>query len=196
MQIVCQHPGFTTSYYGSPINHRKGRNIHIGSWLRFNGADKTLEFILTACHINDLYSKSLICLHLDEACKGNGSKNPLFSRGCLTWFLKLFIEDPPGLCDPLQALLHGLDVHIRTVALWELGVTVAPAVIVLAAKFALSITGYVAERSLHKTFSQVVRKDHLQACRTKPGLVASSNCEAGEWQSNYSGNYVLAELTI
>lgn len=167
----------------------------MGSWLRCNGADKTLEFILTPCHINDLCSKSLISLHLDETCKVKGRQNPLFSRGFDTWFLKLFIEDPPGLCDPLQALLHGLDVHIRAVALWELGVTVAPAVIVLAAKFALSIAGNVAERSLHKTFPQVVWKDHLQACKTKLGLAPSSHCELGEWQWKYSGNIVLAELT-
>lgn len=100
--------------------------------------------------------------------------------GFLTRFLKLFIEHPPGLCDPLQALFHGLDVHIGAVALWELGVTVAPAVAVLTDKFTLSITGYVAESSLHKTFSQVVWKDHLQACKTKLGLVPSSNYELGE----------------
>ncbi len=112
----------------------------------------------------------------------------------LTWFLKLFIEHPPGLCDPLKALLHGLDVHIGTVALWELDVTVAPAVAVLADKFAFSITGYVAESTLHKTFSQIVWEDHLQACKTKLGLVPSSNCELGEWQWKCSGNIVLAEF--
>lgn len=112
-----------------------------------------------------------------------GRENSLFSTGAFaTWFLKLFIEDLPRLRDPLQALLHGLDVHIRAVALGELGVTVAPAVIVLAAKFALSIAGYVAESSLHKTFPQVVRKDHLQACKKKLGLVPSSNCKLWEWQ--------------
>ena len=89
--------------------------------------------------------------------------------GFLTWFLKLFIEQRPCLCDPLQALLHGLDVHVGAVALWELGVTMAPAVVVLADKFSLSITGYVAESSLHEAFSQVVWKDHLQACKTEPG---------------------------
>lgn len=112
-----------------------------------------------------------------------GRENSLFSTGAFaTWFLKLLIEDLPRLRDPLQALLHGLDVHIRAVALGELGVTVAPAVIVLAAKFALSIAGYVAESSLHKTFPQVVRKDHLQACKKKLGLVPSSNCKLWEWQ--------------
>lgn len=90
-----------------------------------------------------------------------------FLWGFVTWFLKLFVEDPPCLRDPLQALLHRLDVHVRAVALRELGVTVAPAVTVFTAKFALSIAGDVAERSLHKTFSQVVRKDQLQACKIK-----------------------------
>jgi len=81
-----------------------------------------------------------------------------------TGFLKLFIEHPPCLCDPLQALLHGLDVHIGAVALWELGVTMAPAVVVLADKFPLSIAGDVAQSSLHKAFPQVLWEDHLQAC--------------------------------
>lgn len=103
-----------------------------------------------------------------------------FPEGFLTWFLKFFIEYPPCLWDPIQALLHGLDIHIGAVALWKLGITVAPAVIVLADKFALSIAGYVAESSLNKTFSQVVRKDHLQACKTKLVLVPPSNCEVGE----------------
>lgn len=101
-------------------------------------------------------------------------------KGFLTRFLKLFIQHPPCLCDPLQALLHGLDVHIGTVALWELGVTMAPAFVVLADKITLSITGYVAESSLHKAFSQIVWKNHLQAYKTKLGLVPSSNCELGE----------------
>lgn len=111
-----------------------------------------------------------------------------FHDDSVTWFLKLFVEDAPCLCDPLQAFLHGLDVHVRTVALWEFGVTVAPAVIVLAAKFALPITGDVAESGLYKTLSQVIWKDHLQACKTKMALVLSSRWELGELQPKCSNN--------
>lgn len=80
----------------------------------------------------------------------------IFYEDVLTWFFKFFIKQPPCLCYSLQALLHGLDVHVGAVALRKLGVTVAPAIIFLADKLTLSIAGYVAESSLHKTFSQVV----------------------------------------
>lgn len=115
-------------------------------------------------------------------------------EGFLTWFLKLFVKQSPCFCDSFQALFHGLDVHIGAVAFWELGATAAPAIVVLADKFALSITGYVAESSLNKTFSQVVWKDHLQACKTKLGLVPSSNFEVTECQWKCSGSIELAEL--
>lgn len=74
----------------------------------------------------------------------------------LTWFLKLFVKDPPRLCDPFQALLHSLNVHIGAVALRKFGVTVAPAVIFFAHKLTLPIAGYIAQSSQHKTLSQVV----------------------------------------
>lgn len=112
----------------------------------------------------------------------------------LTWLLKLFIEYPPCLCDPFQALFHGLDVQIGTVAFWELGVTIAPAVIVPAYKFTLAVTGYVAESSLHKTFSQVVREDHLQAWETKV-----YNCQICEvtfsWQYNAAWTNLLNTIS-
>lgn len=79
MQIVCQDPGFTTSYYSSPINHRIGRNIHIGSSLRLNVADKTLESIITPSHTNDLYSKSLIFLHLGWGMQSEGQQESIIS---------------------------------------------------------------------------------------------------------------------
>lgn len=109
----------------------------------------------------------------------------------LTWFFKFFIEYPPCLCDPLQTLLHGLDVHVRAVALWELGVTVAPAVIVFADKLPFSIAGYVAQSSLHKALPQVVWEDHLQACKIKLGLTLSSKCALRERQWGYRGNILL-----
>lgn len=120
-------------------------------------------------------------------CLGNGKKVKTalqkearigyFLEGFLTRFFKLFVKQSPCFCYSLQALFHGLDVHIGAVALWELGTAAAPTVIVLADKFALSITGNVAQRSLHKTFSQVVWKNNLQACKIKLGLVLSSNFE-------------------
>lgn len=85
----------------------------------------------------------------------------------VTWFLELFVKDPPRLCDPLQTLLHGLDVHVGTVTLGELGVAVAPAVVVLAVEFAFAIAGDVAESSAHKILSQVVWQDQLQACEVR-----------------------------
>lgn len=85
----------------------------------------------------------------------------IFHQGFLTWFFKFFIKYPPCLSDPLQALLHGLDVHIGAVALREFGVTVAPAVVVPADELTLSIARDVAESCQHETFSQVVWKDHL-----------------------------------
>lgn len=43
----------------------------------------------------------------------------------------------PGVLDLQQAVLHGLDVSIRTVALGEGGTALAPAVILLADELAL-----------------------------------------------------------
>lgn len=56
-----------------------------------------------------------------------------------------------------------MDVHVGTVALGELGVAVAPAVVLLAVEFALAIAGDVAESSTDKVLPQVVRQDQLQA---------------------------------
>lgn len=67
----------------------------------------------------------------------------------------------------MQTLLHGLDVHIGTVTLRELRVAVAPAVVILAAEFALPIAGDVAESSPHEIFPQVVWEDQLQAWKVR-----------------------------
>lgn len=55
----------------------------------------------------------------------------------LTGLLKLPVVSGPGVLDLQQAVLHGLDVGIRTVALWEGGATLAPAVILLADELTL-----------------------------------------------------------
>lgn len=60
-----------------------------------------------------------------------------------------------------------MDVHVWAVALRELGVTLAPAVIVLAVELSLSVAGDVAEGGLHKTFSQVNWEDQLQTYKSR-----------------------------
>lgn len=107
MQIVFQDPGFTASYYSSPINHRTGRDLHIGTLVRFNGADKTLDFIFTPSHMNDLYSKSLIPLHVGWGMQHEkGAEIHYFSRG-LSYLIPqtlyrespMFLWSSPG-CPP------------------------------------------------------------------------------------------------
>lgn len=65
--------------------------------------------------------------------------------------------------DLQQAVLHGLDVSIRTVALWESGAALAPAVILPADKLPLRAACDVAKGCSHETLPQVFREQHLQA---------------------------------
>ena len=69
----------------------------------------------------------------------------------------------PGVLDLQQAVLHGLDVGVRTVAFWEGGAALAPTVIPLADELALGAASDVAERSGHKALTQVLGQQHLQA---------------------------------
>lgn len=62
----------------------------------------------------------------------------------------------PGVLDLQQAVLHGLDVSIRTVAFWEGGAALAPTVILLADELALRAARDVAERRSHKALPQVL----------------------------------------
>lgn len=62
----------------------------------------------------------------------------------------------PGVLDLQQAVLHGLDVSVRTVAFWEGGAALAPAVILLADELALRAARDVAERSGHEALPQVL----------------------------------------
>lgn len=62
-----------------------------------------------------------------------------------------------------QAVFHGLDVSIRTVAFWESGAALAPAVILPADKLTLRAASDVAKCCRHKPLTQVFRKQHLQA---------------------------------
>lgn len=67
-----------------------------------------------------------------------------------------------------------MDVHVWAVALREFGLTLAPAVVVLAVELSLSVTGDVAEGSLYKAFPQVTWEDQLQTCKSSRVLVLSS----------------------
>lgn len=69
----------------------------------------------------------------------------------------------PGVLDLQQAVLHGLDVSVRTVAFWEGGAALAPTVILLADELALRAACDVAERSGHEALPQVLGQQHLQA---------------------------------
>lgn len=122
--------------------------------------------------MNDLYwgKKNLLSeknSHFSVSYATQREEYVLFSGKLRTWLLKVFVEHPPRLRDPLQALFHGLDVHVWAVALRELEVTLAPAVIVLAVELSLSVAGDVAEGSLHKTFSQVNWEDQLQTYKSR-----------------------------
>lgn len=59
-----------------------------------------------------------------------------------------------------------MDVHVWAVALREFGLTLAPAVVVLAVELSLSVTGDVAEGSLDEAFPQVTWEDQLQTCKS------------------------------
>ena len=62
----------------------------------------------------------------------------------------------PGVLDLQQAVLHGLDVSVRTVAFWEGGAALAPTVILLADELTLGAASDVAERRGHKALTQVL----------------------------------------
>lgn len=158
----AQHWQRATTY--QTMSH-VGRNINIAS-------SSCSVLMLDISHLNStslplcVSDRMLVFIALiftAAAVKGRSSLLSVFP----TWFLKLLEQNPPCLRDPLQALLHGLDVHIWAVTFRKLGVTAAPAVIVLADKFTLPIAGNVAESSLNKTFPQIVWKDHLEACHKK-----------------------------
>lgn len=63
----------------------------------------------------------------------------------------------PGVLDLQQAVLHGLDVGVRAVALREGGAALAPTVILPADELALRAACDVAERRGHKALAQVLR---------------------------------------
>lgn len=69
----------------------------------------------------------------------------------------------PGVLDLQQAVLHGLDVGVRTVAFWKGGSALAPTVIPLADELTLGAASDVAERSSHEALTQVLGQQHLQA---------------------------------
>lgn len=80
-----------------------------------------------------------------------------------TWFHELVVEAAPGLFALLQVLLHDLDVRKGTVAFWESGRTPAPAVVVTAEQLALWVARHITEGCLHKTPTQELWQDILQA---------------------------------
>lgn len=77
--------------------------------------------------------------------------------------LKLSVVSSPGVLNLEQALFHGLDIWFWTVALWEAGSTLAPAVILPADELPFGAAGDIAESSCHKPLSEVLRQQHLQA---------------------------------
>lgn len=81
----------------------------------------------------------------------------------LTRLLELPVVGGPGVLDLQQAVLHGPDVGVGAVALWEGGAALAPAVVLLADELALRAARCVAERRGHKALAQVLREQHLQA---------------------------------
>lgn len=138
------------------------------------------------------------CIQMNHA--GQKKRKKCLGRIChlarlfVTWFLELFVKDPPRLCDPLQTLLHGLDIHVGTVTLGELGVAVAPAVVILAVEFAFAIAGDVAESSAHKILPQVVWQDQLQACELESGCGWRYAAQTGlmqnsHWRQNISESF-------
>lgn len=80
-----------------------------------------------------------------------------------TWFHELLVEAAPGVFALLKVLLHDLDVSEGTVALWEAGGASAPAVVVVAEQLALRVARHIAECCLHKTPTQELWQDILQA---------------------------------
>ncbi len=56
-----------------------------------------------------------------------------------------------------------MDIHVGAVALWELGVTFAPAVIVSTDKSSLSIAGNVIKSCLDESVSEIIWQNYLQA---------------------------------
>lgn len=69
----------------------------------------------------------------------------------------------PGVLDLQQAVLHGLDVSVGTVAFREGGAALAPTVVPPADELALGAARDVAERRGHKALTQVLGQQHLQA---------------------------------
>lgn len=72
------------------------------------------------------------------------------------------IQGAPGLFGLLQVLLHDLDISEGTVALWEAGWAMAPAVIVAAEQLAFWVARHIAEGCLYKTPTQEFWQDILQ----------------------------------
>lgn len=68
----------------------------------------------------------------------------------------------PRFTDVPQAVLHGLQVLTRTVALGEIHTALAPAVIVPAPKLALGVAADVAKGCLDKSTLQVPRQNSLK----------------------------------
>lgn len=89
-----------------------------------------------------------------------------------TWFHELLVEAAPGLFALLQVLLHDLDVGEGTVALWEAGGAPAPAVIVSAEQLTLWVARHVAEGRLHKTPTQELWQDILQAWKAQGKILS------------------------
>lgn len=93
--------------------------------------------------------------------------------------------------DLQQAVFHSLNVSIRTVAFWEGGAALAPAVILPADKLALRAACDVAEGCSHEPLPQVFREQHLQAWGREEAGITEENCGCG-----WGGGYVFSHPRV
>lgn len=80
----------------------------------------------------------------------------------LTGFLKLLVDQPPGLSDAKQVFLQSVQVGVWTVTLRKVHTALAPAVPVLADKLAFGLAADVVKSRLYEEALQVAREDDLQ----------------------------------
>lgn len=90
-----------------------------------------------------------------------------YQNSDFTWLHELMVQTAPGLIALLQVLFHDLDINEGTVALWEAGWAMAPAVIVAAVQLALWVACHIAKGCLDKTPTQKFWQDILQAWKRK-----------------------------
>lgn len=116
----------------------------------------------------------------------------------LTRFFKFTVVCIPSLTYAEQIFFHGLNVHVGTVALWEFGTTLTPAVIVLADELTLWIAGNIAQSCLNKMFLQILRQDDLKTWRQQSiMLLNEKECSSQAASPTYETNkQIMKKETI